>query len=433
MNTLNFSKWSTALVPLCLCAFVPLCKASTFNIEIDYMEGGTPFHSHKPSSDEIAAVVQMFACQGHTLNVVISDAIPHYDTMGADPSNCNNFFGYSGADNSFGKMRSLYFNHAGQPGWHYCIFGHNYAATAASGCACPPCACLPGCSCCVSTGSSGLAETPGGNLVVTLGSFTNQIGTPFDRASTLAHEFGHNLGLTHCGNMNCAGGGGVGNFIPIVPSTMTYFYQLQGVRTNLLCQGLSTAAGALFKEIDYSHGTMCSLNESALDESFGTGMVGVDWNCNGSVSGTVAQVIRNNAQGWCGTGGTQYLLSDYDEWGSIHDVTLTTSADHIKDAPTTSCITADEVAEMQVRANCAQPSLTTEACIGGHMIYMSPGGSGFATGTCSAPFNNVQAAHNNATNGSVLFFRAGTYNAPGQINLTKPLTLISTGPALIAP
>ena len=58
---------------------------------------------------------------------------------------------------------------------------------------------------------------------------------------------------------------------------------------------------------------------------------------------------------------------------------------------------------------------------------------GFASGKCIEPFRNVQAAHNNATDGSVLFFRTGTYSDPGQINLNKPLTLISTGPALISP
>jgi len=35
----------------------------------------------------------------------------------------------------------------------------------------------------VPSGSSGLAETGGDDLIVTLGTFTGQIGTPFDRAS----------------------------------------------------------------------------------------------------------------------------------------------------------------------------------------------------------------------------------------------------------
>ena len=39
-------------------------------------------HSHKPNQAEIDAVKQMFACQGYTLNVEISDALPHYNAAG---------------------------------------------------------------------------------------------------------------------------------------------------------------------------------------------------------------------------------------------------------------------------------------------------------------------------------------------------------------
>jgi len=37
----------------------------------------------------------------------------------------------------------------------------------------------------------------------------------------------------------------------------------------------------LFKNLDFSHGTMCMLDEAALDEELGTGMRSVDWDCNG--------------------------------------------------------------------------------------------------------------------------------------------------------
>ena len=42
------------------------------NVEIDWMDNGS--HSHQPSTSEIDAVVQMFACQGITLNVDISNS-----------------------------------------------------------------------------------------------------------------------------------------------------------------------------------------------------------------------------------------------------------------------------------------------------------------------------------------------------------------------
>src|SRR5690606_25252122 len=68
---------------------------TVINVEIDYMgpviTGG---HSHRPSQAEIDAVVQMFACRGITLNVVIDDEIAHQYVMRRDPDNANNFFNY---------------------------------------------------------------------------------------------------------------------------------------------------------------------------------------------------------------------------------------------------------------------------------------------------------------------------------------------------
>lgn len=386
-------------------------RATTFNIEIDYMLGGAPSHSHRPTDAELAAVVQMFACQGHTLNAVISDQIPHYDNLISDPDpnpNTNQgFFNYTGAPNSFGALRQTYFQHAGQAGWHYCIFCHNYNGT----------------------GSSGLAETPGGNLVVAMGSFANQVGTPFDRASSLAHEFGHNLGLTHCGNMNC---GLTGTFVPIVPSIMTYFFQLQGVRTNLICQGLTVAGGALFKEMDYSHGAMCGLYELSLDEVFGTGMIGVDWDCNGQVQGTVSHIIRGSQQGWCGSDGLRLNLSDYDEWSNLNDVTLLRSADQMQNMPVSTCITADE-ARMAERASCPQPTLVSEGFIAARMVYLRQGGPQFPNGTCPSPYARLTDAVNSGLPaGSIVFVNGGTFTEPGVVTLSTPMTIYGTSLSTIS-
>ncbi len=82
-------------------------------------------HSHQPTAAEINAVVQMFACHGWTLNVVIDDKIPHHDELKRDPGNASNFFGYSGTTDSFGRLKSTWFDNTGG-GWHYCIFGHQY-------------------------------------------------------------------------------------------------------------------------------------------------------------------------------------------------------------------------------------------------------------------------------------------------------------------
>jgi len=283
---------------------------------------------------------------------------------------------------------------------------------------------------CVNTGSSGLADTPGNNLIVTLGSFSNQTGTAFDRAATLAHEFGHNLGLTHCG-ANDPGGGttpscqNVGAFMPNLGSIMSYFYQLSGVRSNLLCQGLSFDEAALFKEIDYSHGTMCTLNESALDEVFGTGMISVDWDCSGVISGTVAQDLNGNSNGWCGSNSGLQNLSDLDEWGYIEAHQAAIASGATTSSPPTPCITANEVQQYVTAGACTQPTLSTEACEGRDMIYMHPAGGGGASGKCSFPYQNLQSAHNAATDGSVMFFRAGSYPQPGPVLLTKPMKLFN--------
>ena len=144
-------------------------RADVFNIEIDYMvDGGIGGHSNRPNGVEIDAVVQMFACQGHTLNVVVVDAIPHNTQLRNDPDNCRNTFDYSGANGSFGRLKQDYFDHAGESGWHYCIFAHFIEDGK-----------------CQVSGASGVAEIGGDDFIVSLGDFDGDIGTPWDRAATV--------------------------------------------------------------------------------------------------------------------------------------------------------------------------------------------------------------------------------------------------------
>ena len=158
---------------------------TVINVEIDYMvlrdAGNNILHTHRPTSAEINAGIQMFACQGIDLNVIIDDEIPDVLMFPQNPNNPKTIFGWTGT-NSFDSFKSSYFNHSGG-GWHYCIFGHQYQLNGAI------------------TGSSGLAEGSADDLVVTLGSFSNSVGTPWDRAGTFVHELGHNLGLSHSGSM----------------------------------------------------------------------------------------------------------------------------------------------------------------------------------------------------------------------------------------
>ena len=394
-----------------------------FNVEIDYMVDND--HTHKPNQAEIDAVVQMFACQGYTLNVVIDDALTHDDVLVRDPT-CLIFFEYNLEPNTFGAIKAANFDNAFIPGWHYAIFAHDYE----------------GANCQV-TGSSGLAENPGNDLVVTLGQFSGQAGTPFDRAATFAHEFGHNLGLTHCGNNDPGGlfeGSclNVGNFVPNVASIMDYFYQLSGVRSNLICQGLAPSDAALFKEIDYSHGTMCDLNEGALDENFGTGMVSVDWSCDALVGGVVVKDLNGNAGGWCGANGGLQLLEDFDEWADIAANHFSARNKNFEHMPMIECVTAHEIEEVALRGGCAPPTLATEACASAQSFYFDASAGTSVTGKCNAPYKDIQAAYNAAPNGSAFFFKAGTYTPAAPIVMDKPLKLFAVptsaqGSAVIQP
>jgi len=78
--------------------------------------------------------------------------------------------------------------------------------------------------------NSGVADMPGGDLMVTLGAFADvsgrPVGTPYMQGATLMHELGHNLELTHAGTPqtplepNCK---------PNYMSVMNYLFQLRGL------------------------------------------------------------------------------------------------------------------------------------------------------------------------------------------------------------
>jgi len=397
-----------ALLILCL---IPALTASadTFRIEIDYMVAAD--HSHMPSSTVIAAVQQMFACQGHNLIIEVDDALPHYDVLRRDPDNCSlSLFDYSDSPDSFGAIKLAHFDHALEfDFWHYCIFAHQYEDNT-----------------CTTTGSSGLGQISGRYFIVTLGGFDGQTGTPFQQAATLAHEFGHNLGLTHCGSMQCSDSsepGFVDDYTPNLPSIMSYRYQLAGVRNQMLCLGL-TVPEAPFKDLDYSHGRMCPLDEMALSESFGTGMAATDWNCDGDVGGIVTQNISGDGAGvaWCGSSGPLTDLVDFNEWAFITDPGKPYPTEMSPSPREVSCITVEEweVVKMQMKAlqACTDPTLIIEPCLTGQNVYIGPGALPF--GICISPFPGIQYAHTVAPSWSVFYITPGTYDEPGTTLLTNP-------------
>lgn len=408
---MNASATLAAFALLALPAGTARAQPTQINVELDYMVGAG--HSHEPSQAEIDAVVQMFACQGITLNVVIDDALAHFPTLWRDPDDPENFFGYNDGPDTFGGIKAASFD--GGSGWHYAVFGHRYQDENYN-----------------ITNSSGLGELPGDDFIVTLGGFTDQIGTAWDRAGTFAHELGHNLGLRHAGNMDP---GVVGTDVPNVPSVMTYYAQLQGVRTALQCYGVIAAEDGetLFKDLDYSHGRACTLNEAALSEPEGMGIVPVDWNCSGAVFGTVAQDLGEQGGGWCGSTAGLDALADYDEWDNLVDVSALPEGSYVSEE--VACVTAEEMEAYRARlaarggGGCPPPTPVEESCTSRQMHYLATG-SDFSTGSCSAPFNSLTEVQSSLDGGDILYVQPGLYPTTG-IVLSEPVQLLGPGGAVL--
>jgi hypothetical protein len=86
----------------------------------------------------------------------------------------------------------------------------------------------------VPSSSSGVADLPGGNVMITLGLWDNFLGSPFVQASTTLHELGHNLGLWHGGGPAVWGNPTTAtafqpNCKPNYLSVMSYLFQVHGL------------------------------------------------------------------------------------------------------------------------------------------------------------------------------------------------------------
>jgi hypothetical protein len=110
--------------------------------------------------------------------------------------------------------------------------------------------------------TSGIADLPGGDVLITLGLWDEFVGRPFVRASTTLHELGHNAGLWHGGAPPIWGSKPLNTATYFEPnckpnhlSSMSYLFQVHG----------------LFDDddnmrLDYSGTAYLGLDEAALTE-----------------------------------------------------------------------------------------------------------------------------------------------------------------------
>jgi len=168
--------------------------------------------------------------------------------------------------------------------FHYVLLPHRYNTT---------------------SGSSGQAELPGDDLIVSLQCF----GSTGNVSNTIMHELGHNLNLQHGGNTSC-------NWKPNYNSVMNYKYQFPGIDNNCTPPGNGL--------LDYSRGTRISLNENSLNENQGTcGTPAWDWNGTGGIqTGVIYDLNRTGDlptdpidNTFCPAALT--TLTDYNDWVNL--------------------------------------------------------------------------------------------------------------------
>lgn len=141
--------------------------------------------------------------------------------------------------------------------------------------------------------SSGQAELPGDDLIVSLQCYLDDEGT----ANTIMHELGHNLGLGH-------GGSNSENYKPNYNSVMNYLYQFPGVDTT--CDTVGDGV------LDYSAGARLSIDENAVVEANGVCPgVPVDFNKNGAID--ASPYVRDLNQNF-----NYRVLTDFNDWANLN-------------------------------------------------------------------------------------------------------------------
>lgn len=290
----------------------PVCPSNTTKdvyVEVDWMKG------HKPSTTAIENVKTAFNQMGIRLHVLIDEELPlHFDTRTAPIA------GGAGSTD-FDTIKKAFFgtvlDRVNGDGWsyqqnatskkqafHYALFMHSQSADPTS---------------------SGIAEQPGNDLIISLGRWTGSVGSIDQQEGTFMHELGHNLNLNHGGNTtdNCK---------PNYLSVMSYSRQFR-------------ESYPINRALNYSGNVLSQLVENNLVESNGEGTSmpsgqqtvwgvllpdstwgynttivdgsGIDWNSNGVVAGTVTNGdINRLAKVGCAAQPAQ-TLRGHNDWNNL--------------------------------------------------------------------------------------------------------------------
>jgi len=259
-------------------------------------KSGSESKSHKPSKQVLAAVKKAFARapvsnpgKGKGINVHFLDkgGVPHDDDLNP-------------VWTEFDAIMNPLVSEAERKIYHRMLNGHAYS----------------------NSSSSGLSRgIPASDFIETLGRWSSNPGTFMQRAGTIMHELGHNLGLRH-------GGVDHENYKPNHLSIMSYFNQVVWLIKNNK------------PLLDYERYDLKPLDETALDERKGLDRVGndkrirkygvryyscgasstskntaahrnVDWNNNGNATDNPIVCNLNNMNG------TTTLNANYPEWDNI--------------------------------------------------------------------------------------------------------------------
>ncbi len=280
-------------------------------VEVDYMQG------HYPNTEALNDVKQAFAKanvtnpdgnKGIRLHVDVDEAISHQDAIK----------GISDLPNDFDIIKSSYFGTAAQRSspnkvnitaakklaYRYCLFIHDYSDWNGTHWEV--------------THSSGIAELPGNDFIVSLGSFTGGKGNRDEQAGTFMHELGHTLNLGHGGSDDI-------NYKPNYLSIMSYSFQFSDL--------------VPWRPLDYSREKLPTLNEGSLDETVGIQHYGIwlytmwndskqvykkgiatgplDWDGNGSISASPIQANINNFPSWGCASPPMEPLTGHDDWSNL--------------------------------------------------------------------------------------------------------------------